>query len=511
MLNITEIDGNNLYESAEEAAANDAKNLKSLGSGNTKYPTEYDPSVLERFPNPNPGSDDLVGLDCFEFRSLCVSGDTMIDVCRDESRYPDGIPIRDLVGTEGYVFSFDTKTNSPVVRKYKDVRMTRKNAEVVKVIMKYRHNCTVGEPEYTTSEITCTPDHMFLVRKGFRDSEWVKAIDLKPDMRLVASQKSQDTIRGLSRHRLIGEALFDEDLQHIHHKDGNHFNNSSDNLMNMSQHDHLSYHRKDEYGYDSSLDVHHLVELYESGLGFSDLATMFNCDSSTIETRIGKLVKKRTQQEELTIRNKNINKSRDEEICELYQKGYTSNEISEYFSIHSTTVLQALRRYNIEIRESNYSRYLRRGLDLPPLNHKVVTVVPAGTQDVYNMEVEDTECFFANDIVIHNCPLTHQPDLATIHISYIPNKWMVESKSIKLYLFSYANHGAFHERCVHTIMEDLVKLLEPKYLEVYGDFNSRGGVCILPFAQYANDEYHEFKKERKLQMISMFTAHKPRH
>lgn len=86
MLNITEIDGNNLYESAEEAAANDAKNLKSLGSGNTKYPTEYDPSVLERFPNPNPGSDDLVGLDCFEFRSLCVSGDTMIDVCRDESR-----------------------------------------------------------------------------------------------------------------------------------------------------------------------------------------------------------------------------------------------------------------------------------------------------------------------------------------------------------------------------------------------------------------------------------------
>lgn len=402
MLNITEIDGNNLYESAEEAAANDAKNLKSLGSGNTKYPTEYDPSVLERFPNPNPGSDDLVGLDCFEFRSLCVSGDTMIDVCRDESRYPDGIPIRDLVGTEGYVFSFDTKTNSPVVRKYKDVRMTRKNAEVVKVIMKYRHNCTVGKPEYTTSEITCTPDHMFLVRKGFRDSEWVKAIDLKPDMRLIASQNGQDTIRGLSRHRLIGEALFDEDLQHIHHKDGNHFNNSPDNLMNMSQHDHLSYHRNDEYGYDSSLD-------------------------------------------------------------------------------------------------------------LPSLNHKVVAVVPAGNCDVYNMEVEDTECFFANDIVIHNCPLTHQPDLATIHISYIPNKWMVESKSIKLYLFSYANHGAFHERCVHTIMEDLVKLLNPKYLEVYGDFNSRGGVCILPFAQHSTDEYEDFKKARKLQMMDMFTAHKPRH
>lgn len=109
------------------------------------------------------------------------------------------------------------------------------------------------------------------------------------------------------------------------------------------------------------------------------------------------------------------------------------------------------------------------------------------------------------------CPLTHQPDLATIHICYIPNKWMVESKSIKLYLFSYANHGAFHERCVHTIMEDLVKLLNPKYLEVYGDFNSRGGVCILPFAQHSTDEYEEFKKARKLQMMDVFTTHKPRH
>lgn len=109
------------------------------------------------------------------------------------------------------------------------------------------------------------------------------------------------------------------------------------------------------------------------------------------------------------------------------------------------------------------------------------------------------------------CPLTHQPDLATIHICYIPNKWMVESKSIKLYLFSYANHGAFHERCVHTIMEDLVNILDPKYLEVYGDFNSRGGVCILPFANYATVEYQDFAKARKLDMMRTMSTHRPRN
>ena len=107
------------------------------------------------------------------------------------------------------------------------------------------------------------------------------------------------------------------------------------------------------------------------------------------------------------------------------------------------------------------------------------------------------------------CPKTHQPDLATLHIAYIPDKYMVESKSLKLYLFSYRNHGAFHERCVHMIMEDLVELLHPRYLEVYGDFHSRGGICILPLAIYANDEYSDFKRKRQLDVLNMQLNHKP--
>ena len=73
------------------------------------------------------------------------------------------------------------------------------------------------------------------------------------------------------------------------------------------------------------------------------------------------------------------------------------------------------------------------------------------------------------------CPITGQPDFATIQIDYIPGEHMVESKSLKLYLFSFRNHGAFHEDCVNIIMKDLVKLMNPKYIEVTGFFTPRGG------------------------------------
>ncbi len=82
------------------------------------------------------------------------------------------------------------------------------------------------------------------------------------------------------------------------------------------------------------------------------------------------------------------------------------------------------------------------------------------------------------------CPITGQPDFATIYISYIPNKLCVESKSLKLYLFSFRNHGDFHEDVVNVIMKDLIKLLNPRYIEVWGKFLPRGGLSIDPYANY---------------------------
>lgn len=82
------------------------------------------------------------------------------------------------------------------------------------------------------------------------------------------------------------------------------------------------------------------------------------------------------------------------------------------------------------------------------------------------------------------CPKTGQPDFATIYISYVPDEKLVESKSLKLYLFSFRNHGDFHEDCVNIIMKDLIRLLSPKYIEVWGKFLPRGGLSIDPFANY---------------------------
>ena len=82
------------------------------------------------------------------------------------------------------------------------------------------------------------------------------------------------------------------------------------------------------------------------------------------------------------------------------------------------------------------------------------------------------------------CPITGQPDFAEIRISYIPDHRMVESKSLKLYLFSFRNHGGFHEDTVNVILKDLIRLMDPKYIEVTGIFTPRGGISIYPYANY---------------------------
>jgi len=94
------------------------------------------------------------------------------------------------------------------------------------------------------------------------------------------------------------------------------------------------------------------------------------------------------------------------------------------------------------------------------------------------------------------CPITSQPDFATIIINYIPGPRLVESKSLKLYLFSFRNHGDFHEDCVNIIMKDLQKLMEPRYIEVKGLFTPRGGIAIYPFANYGDEKFAEMAKRR---------------
>ena len=87
------------------------------------------------------------------------------------------------------------------------------------------------------------------------------------------------------------------------------------------------------------------------------------------------------------------------------------------------------------------------------------------------------------------CPVTGQPDFATIIIQYIPDKQCVESKSLKLYLGAYRNNGMFHEKCVNKIIRDCTTVLDPLYIRVIGDFAPRGGISINPVAEYTKPGY----------------------
>jgi len=84
----------------------------------------------------------------------------------------------------------------------------------------------------------------------------------------------------------------------------------------------------------------------------------------------------------------------------------------------------------------------------------------------------------------HICPVTGQPDFAKITINYIPDKKCIESKSLKLYLGSFRNHGSFHEAVTNKILDDIVNVTEPFEAKVIGNFNARGGISIDVIAEF---------------------------
>ena len=103
------------------------------------------------------------------------------------------------------------------------------------------------------------------------------------------------------------------------------------------------------------------------------------------------------------------------------------------------------------------------------------------------------------------CPITGQPDFATLVINYIPDERLVESKSLKLYLFGFRNHGDFHEDVTNIVMNDLIALMKPKYIEVKGLFVPRGGIAIHPYANWANPQfdYAEMAATRLFEQIDL--------
>lgn len=106
------------------------------------------------------------------------------------------------------------------------------------------------------------------------------------------------------------------------------------------------------------------------------------------------------------------------------------------------------------------------------------------------------------------CPITGQPDFASLEIVYAPRVKMVESKSLKLYLFSFRNHGEFHEDVTNRIFKDLWKLMDPKFMRIIANFSVRGGIAIKPLVQKFADDVEADDHQRVLEMLSSWDTAK---
>lgn len=87
------------------------------------------------------------------------------------------------------------------------------------------------------------------------------------------------------------------------------------------------------------------------------------------------------------------------------------------------------------------------------------------------------------------CPMTGQPDFATITIEYVPNKLCVELKALKLYMWSFREQGAFHEAVTNEILDDIVKVLSPNFMRIRAEFNVRGGIYTSVIAEHKDDDW----------------------
>jgi len=104
------------------------------------------------------------------------------------------------------------------------------------------------------------------------------------------------------------------------------------------------------------------------------------------------------------------------------------------------------------------------------------------------------------------CPMTGQPDFGRIRVHYVPARLCVESKSLKLYLGAYRNHGSFHEDCINRIAEDIYRRVQPRYVRVFGDFNVRGGIAIKPLAVRADSAMSEAERTQILELLGHHDA-----
>ena len=107
------------------------------------------------------------------------------------------------------------------------------------------------------------------------------------------------------------------------------------------------------------------------------------------------------------------------------------------------------------------------------------------------------------------CPMTGQPDFATLVLDYIPDRLCVELKSLKLYVWSYRNEGAFHEAVTNRILDDLVSALKPRYMKLEARFNVRGGIYTTVIAEHRKKGWRGESASQQAQSVPLREAARP--
>ena len=394
----------------------------------------YNAEMPKLFAAPYFGEEEIVSYDTDEIVGKCMIGDTLIDVPRNLVKYPDGIPIKDLVGKDGYVYTFDTEKDRFTLKKYNSVRKTRQNVEVWKLLYRATKADNNGEAKRI---LIATPDHKVLLLNGV----WTELKDLKPRDRLrefrrrISSSINMDKKEYNESSFIMNEIFNKGNKKAAHHVNFNSIDHSIENLQILGHSEHTKLHQVFSYGYDDLFSKELLEQLYlNEHKSIYRLSDMFQCDASTIESYLKKYgIVKRPYN--VAVRNS--------------QRGGES----------------LLERDKKRIRKP-----------LGGYGASVIKVEPYGTQDVYNMEVENTQNFVSNSIVLHNCPWTTLLDYYRAIITYVPDKYVCELKSLKFYYLAYEQLPITHELLLSKIYKEFQEQIKPKQLKVVLEVAVRGGI-----------------------------------
>lgn len=303
----------------------------------------------------------------FQGAMHCLVGSTRIDCPRDLVRYPDGIPIKDLVGKEFHTYSWSKKKGRFVLRKARNVCKTGRKAEVWKVTWYDGYNKKYGE-------LVGTPNHRVMLRSG----KYKQLKDLKPGdslkvlRRAIHNRKPYQSIvatpgKYTSEHRFIYQELHGNlpTGENVHHENGNIYDNGVSNLHRMNHSEHISHHHK---GKVTSEETKRKISESEKG---KTISAEHRKALSLANTGKGNPMygRQHTEQAKESIRQKKTGKSLPEGT-------------------------------RIKMSRTHKKRWRARKAAMS--NHKVVSVEFYGYEDVYDMEVEKTHNFVANEIVVHN-------------------------------------------------------------------------------------------------------------